>query len=92
MSRFLQVYSETGIEKTPIKYNKTGCELYVPEICVELNGLSDAREKLKIINDELVGELELSIGYIKEAYDAMGINPPWSVIRRIEAALLKAKG
>ena len=58
MSRFLQVYGETGIEKTPIKYIKTGCALYAPEICVELNGLSDAREKLKVINSELVSALE----------------------------------
>tara|TARA_R110000851_G_scaffold54974_1_gene129322 strand:+ start:440 stop:712 length:273 start_codon:yes stop_codon:yes gene_type:complete len=88
MSRFLQIYSETGIEKTPIKYNKTGCGLYVPEICEELNGLSDARGKLKIINDELVAALELMLTPYSAGTPLLTRNE----LQGAKAALSKARG
>ena len=51
-------YILSGNKKAPIKYIKTGCDLYIEEICCELNGHSNQHDALVAMNAELVEALE----------------------------------
>jgi hypothetical protein len=57
-------YILSGNKKAPIKYIKTGCDLYIEEICCELNGHSNNHDALVAMNKELVEALGVTINII----------------------------
>ena len=60
-------YILSGNKKAPIKYIKTGCDLYMEEICCELNGHSNQHDALVAINAELVELMgEMNEGYNRD--------------------------
>ena len=83
-------YILSGNKKAPIKYIKTGCDLYIEEICCELNGHSNQHDALVDMNAELVEALEGCLSdLLMHQGEKKGSGTCWA--GEAEEALSKAK-